>query len=50
MLMTSFRLLPDDGGPDIAAYNAELEQRGTPNWFDVAWLFSECYLYRYIVP
>lgn len=40
------RPLPDDGGSDIAAYNAELEQRGNPNWFDVAWLYAECYLYR----
>ncbi|KAK3710618.1 Hairy/enhancer-of-split with YRPW motif protein 2 [Vermiconidia calcicola] len=38
--------LPDDGGPDIAGYNHELEQRGNPNWFNVSWLFSECYLYR----
>lgn len=38
--------LPDDGKPDIAGYNHELEQRGNPKWFDVAWLFAECYIYR----
>ncbi|KAK3075231.1 Hairy/enhancer-of-split with YRPW motif protein 2 [Teratosphaeriaceae sp. CCFEE 6253] len=38
--------LIDDGKPDIAAYNAELAQRGNPKWFDVAWLYAECYLYR----
>ncbi|OJJ68668.1 hypothetical protein ASPBRDRAFT_33255 [Aspergillus brasiliensis CBS 101740] len=38
--------LPDDGQPDIAVYNQELEQRGNPSWHDVAWLYSECYLYR----
>ncbi|KAJ9206424.1 hypothetical protein DTO280E4_226 [Paecilomyces variotii] len=40
--------LPDDGEPDIAEYNKELEQRGNPTWHNVAWLFSECYLYRRI--
>lgn len=38
--------LPDDGKSDIAGYNKELEQRGNPKWFDVAWLFAECYIYR----
>ncbi|KAL4788078.1 hypothetical protein BJX76DRAFT_345151 [Aspergillus varians] len=38
--------LPDDGEPGIEEYNAELEQRGNLRWHDVAWLFSECYLYR----
>lgn len=40
--------LSDDGRPDIAGYNEELEQRGTPNWHDVQWLYAECYLYRRI--
>ena len=40
--------LSDDGQPDIAAYNAELEQRGNPKWHDVQWLYAECYLYRRI--
>ncbi|KAK5166297.1 Hairy/enhancer-of-split with YRPW motif protein 2 [Saxophila tyrrhenica] len=40
--------LPDDGSPDIAGYNDELKQRGNPNWFNVSWLYSECYLYRRI--
>ncbi|OTB18578.1 hypothetical protein K445DRAFT_314455 [Daldinia sp. EC12] len=38
----------DDGGADVAIYNRELEQLGTPSWFNVPWLFSECYLYRRI--
>ncbi|KAB8237636.1 protein serine/threonine phosphatase PPT1 [Aspergillus alliaceus] len=41
-------LLPDDGQPDIIEYNEELKQRGNPSWHDVAWLYSECYLYRRI--
>ncbi|KAI0847176.1 DUF89-domain-containing protein [Daldinia vernicosa] len=36
----------DDGAADVAIYNRELEQLGTPSWFNVPWLFSECYLYR----
>ncbi|KAI8957286.1 DUF89-domain-containing protein [Daldinia sp. FL1419] len=36
----------DDGGADVAIYNRELEQLGTPSWFNIPWLFSECYLYR----
>ncbi|KAL4807779.1 DUF89-domain-containing protein [Aspergillus unguis] len=38
--------LPDDGEPGIEEYNEELEKRGNPQWHDVAWLFSECYMYR----
>ncbi|KAI5917066.1 hypothetical protein F4810DRAFT_698185 [Camillea tinctor] len=38
----------DDGSPDIALYNQELELLGTPTWFNVPWLYSECYLYRRI--
>ncbi|GME22951.1 uncharacterized protein LTHEOB_5572 [Neofusicoccum parvum] len=40
--------LPEDGESDIAGYNKELEALGTPNWFNVPWLYSECYLYRRI--
>ncbi|KAH7032693.1 uncharacterized protein B0I36DRAFT_361469 [Microdochium trichocladiopsis] len=36
----------DDGTPDVALYNHELEALGTPSWFNVPWLFSECYLYK----
>ncbi|KAI1350222.1 DUF89-domain-containing protein [Xylaria sp. FL0043] len=36
----------DDGHPDVALYNYELEKLGTPTWFAVPWLYCECYLYR----
>ncbi|KAL9623283.1 MAG: hypothetical protein Q9160_002390 [Pyrenula sp. 1 TL-2023] len=36
----------NDGEPDIQSYNEELAELGYPQWFDVAWLYSECYLYR----
>ncbi|KAL3423524.1 hypothetical protein PVAG01_05271 [Phlyctema vagabunda] len=38
--------IPDDGKPDIAGYNTELEKLGTPSWFNIPWLYAECYLYR----
>ncbi|KAI1125810.1 hypothetical protein F5Y10DRAFT_223206 [Nemania abortiva] len=37
----------DDGFPDVALYNAELEKLGPgATWFAVPWLYCECYLYR----
>ncbi|KAI1749697.1 hypothetical protein F4782DRAFT_511898 [Xylaria castorea] len=36
----------DDGHPDVALYNRELEALGIPTWFAVPWLYCECYLYR----
>jgi damage-control phosphatase, subfamily III len=36
----------DDGEPDVEVYNKELAARGKPKWHSVAWLYSECYLYR----
>ncbi|KAK0720312.1 hypothetical protein B0H67DRAFT_575709 [Lasiosphaeris hirsuta] len=38
----------DDGYPDVAIYNRELEQLGNPTWLNVSWLYSECYLFRRI--
>ncbi|KAI0117986.1 hypothetical protein GGR51DRAFT_273191 [Nemania sp. FL0031] len=37
----------DDGFPDVALYNDELEKLGPgASWFAVPWLYCECYLYR----
>ncbi|KAI9824759.1 MAG: hypothetical protein M1832_001587 [Thelocarpon impressellum] len=36
----------DDGQADVDGYNAELAKLGSPTWFNVPWLFAECYLYR----
>lgn len=38
--------LADDGQPDISSYNKQLDTLGFRKWFDVPWLFAECYLYR----
>ncbi|KAF8245170.1 DUF89 domain-containing protein [Wilcoxina mikolae CBS 423.85] len=38
--------IEDDGATDIKAYNEELQKLGSPPWFQVSWLYSECYLYR----
>ncbi|KAK0735399.1 hypothetical protein B0T21DRAFT_367675 [Apiosordaria backusii] len=40
--------MPDDGYPDVAAYNKELEQLGNPTWLKAPWLYTECYLFRRI--
>jgi len=48
MLMIRNRPLIDDGGADIKGYNDELAKRGNPSWFNVSWLYSECYLYRFV--
>ncbi|KAL2152317.1 hypothetical protein VTH82DRAFT_5501 [Thermothelomyces myriococcoides] len=36
----------DDGFPDVAVYNKELEQLGPITWLKAPWLFTECYLFR----
>ncbi|KAH6603238.1 hypothetical protein Trco_008013 [Trichoderma cornu-damae] len=39
--------LTEDGfSGETAAYNKELQQLGNPTWFNVPWLFAECYMYR----
>lgn len=38
--------LVDDGGLDIADYNRELDGLHFRTWFNVPWLYAECYLYR----
>lgn len=40
--------LVEDGEPDVAGYNSELEELGYPRWFNVPWLYAECYVYRRI--
>lgn len=42
-----FSPLLDDGQPDVEGYNKELEKLDYPSWFNIPWLFAECYLYRY---
>ena len=47
-LTHSCRHIVDDGfTEEVAAYNKELEDLGDPTWFDVPWLFAECYMYKY---
>ncbi|KAK4233525.1 hypothetical protein C8A03DRAFT_19419 [Achaetomium macrosporum] len=36
----------DDGYPDVAGYNNELQQLGNITWLKAPWLFTECYLFR----
>ncbi|KAB5550889.1 putative UPF0364 protein [Coniochaeta sp. 2T2.1] len=38
----------DDGHPDVAIYNSELEKLGKPTWLNTPWLYTECYLFRRI--
>ena len=38
--------VPDDGGPDVIAYNEELKYLYKPTWLSGPWLYTECYLYR----
>lgn len=40
--------LQDDGGSDVKAYNDELSRTGPMSWLSAPWLYSECYMYRYI--
>jgi hypothetical protein len=47
MVTDGYRPLEDDGQPDIAEYNKQLKALGNPKWFNVPWLYAECYLYRY---
>ena len=41
------RPINDDGYPDVAIYNSELEKLGKPTWLNTPWLYTECYLFRY---
>ncbi|OSX56693.1 hypothetical protein POSPLADRAFT_1076550 [Postia placenta MAD-698-R-SB12] len=41
--------IQDDGEPQVEIYNTELTkltEQGKGSWFQVPWLFSECFLYR----
>ncbi|KAI4281297.1 MAG: hypothetical protein L6R38_003792 [Xanthoria sp. 2 TBL-2021] len=38
--------LTDDGRQDVGDYNRDLNALGSPTWFNVPWLYAECYLYR----
>ena len=45
--LNQYRPLEDDGKLDVKEYNEQLRALGNPNWFNVPWLYSECYMYRY---
>lgn len=47
-LIPQERPIDDDGYPDVAIYNKELEQLGNPTWLNVSWLYCECYLFRFV--
>jgi hypothetical protein len=38
--------LIDDGLPDVAGYNAELDQQKGLTWLSATMMYSECYMYR----
>ena len=38
--------MKDDGYPDVAVYNNELQALDDPSWLKVSWLYAECYLFR----
>ncbi|KAL8989545.1 MAG: hypothetical protein Q9169_008340, partial [Polycauliona sp. 2 TL-2023] len=40
--------LTADGREDVTDYNRDLTALGSPTWFNVPWLYAECYLYRRI--
>lgn len=40
------RPIPEDGYDDIRSYNDELAKLSNPTWFNVPWLYAECYMYR----
>lgn len=47
-------VLPDKAEDDTVEWNEYLEkrtemERGTPTWFNTAWLYCECYMYRSLV-
>ena len=39
----------DDGEANLSCYNEELRRLQRPTWYNVSWLYSECYLYRYLI-
>ncbi len=43
------RPIMDDQQPNISCYNDELRDMRRPTWYNVSWLYSECYLYRYSI-
>lgn len=43
------RLLKDDGGPDLAAWNRYLEPYAGMPWLDIPWFFAEAYFFRRIL-
>lgn len=43
----ALQFIPNDGGPDVEAWNQEL-RINKPTWLNSPWLYTECYMYRFM--
>lgn len=49
LLQLMGRPIMDDQQPNLSCYNEELRRLHRPTWYNVSWLYSECYLYRWLI-